>query len=560
MNLWNNLKIRWKVLLAFFLVCIIFITGGITIYLQLDIVTDEVENLERRSDRAVIITDIGALTRSKYILVSDFVRNGTYDENFYTIQDEKLTGFLNSISTRMHTDQQQELFQSIVSGNDKFDELAIEIFNGDEEAQQTLISELDVIRHEMVLDTLELVDIVKEQAHYAADMALSSVDKAKNVFFISFVISLVVGCIIFILLSNQISRNLKKAVDVAQSVSQGNLDIEKIHTKSKDEIGELSTAMNYMLDQLRELIQHISHTSEQLAASSEQLSASSEENSKVSETISESIQVVATGTETQSHYTQEVENTAQEMATGMHQISQSMQSVNESALTTSQSAVEGKEVINQTIQQMNQINTQTRNTSEVIKQLGGKSEEIGNIISLITSIAEQTNLLALNATIEAARAGEHGKGFAVVANEVRKLAEQSTDSSGKIGRLVKDIQTDIQQSVEHMTHGRLQVEEGLNYVNQAGTSFSTISDSVRHITGQVQDVSASLQQITSGSEAMLENIRETANIAKESANHAQNVAASTEESNASMEEVTASAESLAKMAEELQETVRVFKL
>ncbi|WP_096202495.1 hypothetical protein [Bacillus sp. FJAT-45350] len=99
---------------------------------------------------------MGALIRSKYIQVSDFVRNGTYDENFYNTQDEKLTGYLNSISTRMHTDQQQELLQSIVSANEKFDELAIEIFNGDEETQRILISELNVTRHDIVTNTLEL--------------------------------------------------------------------------------------------------------------------------------------------------------------------------------------------------------------------------------------------------------------------------------------------------------------------------------------------------------------------------------------------------------------------
>src|SRR5690606_38870280 len=111
---------------------------------------------------------------------------------------------------------------------------------------------------------------------------------------------------------------------------------------------------------------------------------------------------------------------------------------------------------------------------ERVEQLGRDSQQVGEIVQVISDIADQTNLLALNAAIEAARAGEHGKGFAVVADEVRKLAERSAESAEQIAELIKTMQSGVAEAVSAMEQGTQKVETGTELANQAGKALESI--------------------------------------------------------------------------------------
>ncbi|CAM3874882.1 methyl-accepting chemotaxis protein [Alkalicoccus chagannorensis] len=361
------------------------------------------------------------------------------------------------------------------------------------------------------------------------------------------------------LFTKKMNKRLSKLAGALEQAGQGDFTAD-IQDESQDEIGQLTQSYNQMKENLNALLQKVAQASEQVAASSEQLTASAEETSKATESIATSVQEVAEGSEKQVKSSQNAVDTVNDISNGMVQITGSMEQVNNSATATSGKSEEGAEVIQQVVEQMNLINEKTRSTSAIMEELGERSKEIGNIISLITDVAEQTNLLALNAAIEAARAGEHGKGFAVVADEVRKLAEQSSQSAGQIRTLVNDIQDGVKESVHSMEDGRKTVEAGLVYGDNAGETFKGISASIQAVTTEVQEVSAAVQQISSSTEAMLRSVEESGKIAENSSEHTQTVAASAEEQNASMEEISAAAETLSGMAEDLQDTVRTFKL
>lgn len=187
-------------------------------------------------------------------------------------------------------------------------------------------------------------------------------------------------------------------------------------------------------------------------------------------------------------------------------------------------------------------------------------KKISEIVSLITAIADQTNLLALNAAIEAARAGEHGKGFAVVADEVRRLAEQSSQSATEIYNLISSIQSDSNASITVMEKGKEDVKVGMAFTNEVGEIFKEILTSSEEVASQIREISAASQQISASSEEVAASVNNIKQSAEQSAEFSSNVSKSTQEQLSTMQEVKDASSSLGKTAEELQGLVAKFKL
>lgn len=377
---------------------------------------------------------------------------------------------------------------------------------------------------------------------------------------ITIVIFLILGLILIFLLSRNLTRPMEKIGEKARMIANGDLTSDELHVTNKDELGDLAHDINKMSNNLKEMIAQVTEASEQVAATSEQLTASSEETSRATEQITEAVQEVASGTEQQVSSAKASSAICYDMSENIQVINQNVSVIKDSAMESARQSQQGSEVVQQTIEQMQVIDQQTEKTADIINQLGNKSNEIGQILKLITDISEQTNLLALNAAIEAARAGEHGKGFAVVADEVRKLAEESATAAGQISQLIVEIQNEINGSVQSMKEGRTAVKDGIGLVNQANEAFDVILQSIGSISAQFEELSSGIDDNSESTKALVQSIETTANISEQSAAHIQNVAASTEEQNASMEEIAAAASTLSKMAEELQDSVKTFKL
>lgn len=360
-------------------------------------------------------------------------------------------------------------------------------------------------------------------------------------------------------IARMIAHPLTKVADIANRVSEGDLNVESLRIDSKDEIGQLASAVNKMVENLRNLIREVKETAEHVASSAEELSATSEQTGKAAEQIALTIQEVASGAEKQVHSVEESSKIISEMSSGVHQIANNAQNVTVASQKAAEVAQEGNRAIHTAVKQMSSINQTVTELAAMVKGLGDRSREIGQIVEVITAIAEQTNLLALNAAIEAARAGEHGRGFAVVADEVRKLAEQSAHSAQQIAELIGNIQNETAKAVQSMEKGTGEVATGIEVVNSAGHSFEQIQRSVNDVAAQIEQVSAAVEEMSAGSEQMVQSVRLITEIAETTATGTQNVSAATEEQLASMEEISASASSLANAAERLQNLVATFK-
>lgn len=373
-------------------------------------------------------------------------------------------------------------------------------------------------------------------------------------------IALIIGAAVVWLAVNRAVQPLVVMSQQIAKVSNGDLRVEPLTYHKDDEIGRLARDFNTMTDNLRDIIRHVSVTSEQVAASSEELSASAQQSSKATEQITLSSQEVAAGAEKQSKISQEADEVVEEISKGMEHVAHSIQSVADAASDANKETAKGNQVVKQTVEQMNVVQDRVGTTSQIIQTLGEKSNEIGEVVDLISGIANQTNLLALNAAIEAARAGEEGRGFAVVADEVRKLAAQSGEATEKIRMIIEDIQADARNAVSAIQEGTSAVDIGMRQVRQTGESFREITSMIEAVSVQSQEVSAIVEQVSASSQNMVAMIRSIAHITEQSAANSQNTAAASEEQLASMEEIATSAESLAGLAEELRNLLGKFQV
>lgn len=381
----------------------------------------------------------------------------------------------------------------------------------------------------------------------------SAIIKFVGVFISILILTIIIGYFI----ASKIVNPVKRLVEALEAARDGDFT-HTVDYSSKDEIGVLSSAFNQTTETLRQLIGQVQSTTDQLAAFSAELSASAEQTSESSEQIASVTLEVASGSNNQVRAVEETVTTVQNMIGEAQTIGNNSIKVNDAAIEAGDLSTEGSQVIQKAVAQMSSIHETIGGLSQVIHVLSERSDEIGDIVSVITNIADQTNLLALNAAIEAARVGEQGKGFAVVAAEVRELAEESADSAKEIAKLINSIQTEVKNATESMGITTEQVEIGTESVNNAGVSFSKIQNSINEVTNQIHEVSSSVQELVAGTEQIGRAVGEISNIAEISSAGTQNISAATEEQLATMEEIAASSIALSKMAEELKEKTSIF--
>ncbi|MGN4124155.1 methyl-accepting chemotaxis protein [Lysinibacillus sphaericus] len=371
-------------------------------------------------------------------------------------------------------------------------------------------------------------------------------------------IALVICGVIGGFIISSITRPLKQLATVAQQVGDGDLR-NFIEMNTNDEYGKLASIFNKMISSLREVVRDVSEKSTLLTSSSEQLTISTDENKRATTQIVESIQMFAGTVDSQAEIIHKSTNAVREMSSSIQNISHKAETVNVMSNKSMDAVVVGDQTIQTAIEQMQIIQKTVHALEDTVQTLGTRSQEIGHIVEAITQIADQTNLLALNAAIEAARAGEHGKGFAVVADEVRKLAEQSAQSTLQIKDIISYIQKDTKLAVESMAIGTAEVVKGIEVTTIAGQSFGEIRSNVQQVTKEVGEISQAAKVISLHSDEVANGIEIVLERTNENVASAQNISAATEEQLATMEEIASSAEALAEMSDNLQQSIQQFK-
>ncbi len=301
---------------------------------------------------------------------------------------------------------------------------------------------------------------------------------------------------------------------------------------TEDITGAIADSMNYTIDELRTLVTGVNNASTQVSVKSQQAQAVSVQLLDAAEKQSKEIQDT----------TQDVLSVAETLT----KVSSNAEESSQVAMRSLAAADKGRLAVQNSISGMNDIREQIQETSKRIKRLGESSQEIGEIVELISDITEQTNVLALNAAIQAASAGEAGRGFSVVAEEVQRLAERSGEATKQIGAIVKTIQADTQDAVAAMEKSTTGVVEGAKLSDAAGQALSEIDSVTKNLASLIQKISTDTQSQAASANKVARNMQDILEINRQTTAGTQQTASSIKE--------------LAEVASDLKASVSGFKL
>jgi twitching motility protein PilJ len=330
--------------------------------------------------------------------------------------------------------------------------------------------------------------------------------------------------------NNANQQSILNLMNELSELANGDLTVKA--TVSEDITGAIADSVNFTTDELRKLVVAVSR-------SAQQVSKATSEAGSITKKLLEAAQ-------RQADEIYQAGDAVELMTTSIREVDASAARSAEAARQTLTVTVQGTLVVQNSIAGMDGIREQIQETSKRIKRLGESSQEIGEIVDLISDITEQTNVLALNAAIQAASAGEAGRGFSVVAEEVQRLAERSGDATKQIGLLVKAIQNDTHDAVAAMEQTTQGVVEGAKLADAAGQSLREIEQNTNELAGLVSSISVSTQMQT-------EMARELAGVTKQ-------ILEITEQTTDGTNRTSASVAAVEKLATELSNSVSGFKV
>lgn len=361
-----------------------------------------------------------------------------------------------------------------------------------------------------------------------------------------------------------ITRQIKRIMhirDSLQHISEGDADLTKrIELHSTDEIGQLVTAFNGMMDNL----QGIMHDLKVQAGAIKDATINIDERADFSLTATQSIKSqsveVAEAARIQFESTEDSTHAMEDLARNIQDISDAITNILSKAHQTEEEAAEGVATVQEFMAQLHEIENTTRSAVEKTTQLVGLSDKIGEFTDIITQIADQTNLLALNASIEAARAGDAGKGFAVVAEEVRKLAEQTKHSADEIISVVRNVQDNTKEVASAINLTSNVVATGHQIADRAQLSFQTIASRIEGIGDEIETVSSSSVTMTANTEEITASVEHIQQLAKQSVDHVNKMVEATEKQAAFMHDMDESVSALQEISTSLHGTTNRYKI
>ncbi|MDL4839355.1 methyl-accepting chemotaxis protein [Aquibacillus rhizosphaerae] len=319
--------------------------------------------------------------------------------------------------------------------------------------------------------------------------------------------------------------------------------------KELDEINEYVHILN---EKKVEVFEYISSIADHITNQGDNFELSTERLVSGSNQIVTTMKELSSGAEEQANASSSLTETMQAFTTTIMNVVTNGENIKSESKSMLSITEQGTELMNQSIEKMQVIDETIKQSLEKVQGLDHMTLKITQLVTVIQEIAEQTNLLALNAAIEAARAGEQGRGFAVVADEVRKLAEQVSNSITDITTTANGIQTESKLAVETLELGYDAVTEGSNQIATTGDTFNQLNVIINNIGKEIEMVSNSLYDVLDNTKTINDSITNIASVSEEAAAGIEEVATTSEQLTGSVEEIQNGQKSLKEIMSQLQ--------
>lgn len=432
---------------------------------------------------------------------------------------------------------------------------------GNEEEGQRIASEIATPISNELIEGFNALASSRQDSMLVESVAQAKDGRASSL--INIIISVAVillGVGISYFMSSSISRPIITVSRRVERMAEGILNDEPLVTTRKDEIGQQIQSINEMRERMQETLFGTLEIARRVNGQSGSLTETTGAVSDASNQIAATMEELAAGSEAQAHTASNMAEMVGNFFEDVQHANEAGNEVVEASHKVLQRTDDGNNMMNSSVEQMNEIYQVVNESVERITALDNQTKEISELVTVISEIAEQTNLLALNAAIEAARAGEQGKGFAVVAEEVKKLAEQVADSVNEITTIVDRVQEESSGAVKALESGYQTVADGKQKVMETGHVFGEITTLVTNMNQLTDTMSKDLDHIEEIGQKLTEGVTEVASIAEESAAGVEETTASVEQTTFQIETIGNGAKELSELADNLEASVNQFAI
>lgn len=371
------------------------------------------------------------------------------------------------------------------------------------------------------------------------------------------IIIIIAGIIIF--MANKFSKPLRKLCDFSSEIAQGNLTCE-LNINRSDEIGQVADTLKNTSYELRNMVIDISTSANEVNKLADDVNEAIKQSLLGTEEITKSMEQISRGAINQAENADKASEITGELVDEIKSVVDKCNYMNGIVNDSIKMSTIGTERVQNAVENIKSIEKINNESIEQTLNLLEKSNEIGQIVNVISEIAEQTNLLALNASIEAARAGEQGKGFAVVASQVGELAKQSNEAAKKIENIIRGIQQQVQVIDKQMKFGAAEVANGVETTKSVSENFTEIEKTFKEIESVVLEVFHASNIMEEKAHTTSNSIKEVAGVTEENSSATEEVTAANEEQSASMQQIAETTSKLDELIENLNETIKKFKI